>query len=237
MDFLKLSSLAGEELDDHLARGWYRMQQDIFTTNEVYDEDSGYFHPVWWLRFRIEDLRSHASHQRMRKRNSRFRSEFLPKYIPPREHEVLYYIYRHFLPFSGYPSVQDALFDEAGENVYDTNAIALYDGDTLIAVGIFDIGKKSGSSILHFYHPAYAKYSLGKYLILLTLDHLKSIGCSWYYPGYVVSGRPRFDYKLFLGLESALYFEPQEADWKPFDLKLLSVGLQEFDVSLDDEFD
>jgi arginine-tRNA-protein transferase len=106
------------------------------------------------------------------------------------------------------------LYYDAEHNIYDTHALQIWDGDRLVGMGIFDLGAKSGASILHFYDPEYARYSIGKYLILLTMDELRARGCEWYYPGYVVTDVPRFDYKFFLGRDVAEYFEPTSQTWK-----------------------
>jgi arginine-tRNA-protein transferase len=83
------------------------------------------------------------------------------------------------------------------------------------------VGAKTAASILHFYDPTYGKYSLGKYLILLTLDYLKSQHYEFYYPGYVVEGLNKMNYKLFLGKEYAEYFDPETISWKPFQDSIL----------------
>jgi len=38
---------------------------------------------------------------------------------------------------------------------------------------------------------------------------MRSKGLQWYYPGYVVAGKPKMDYKLFLGREVVEYFSPE----------------------------
>jgi len=48
--------------------------------------------------------------------------------------------------------------------------IKIRDGAALVVAGYFDIGHQAISNILNFYHPAYKKYSLGKYLILKKID-------------------------------------------------------------------
>lgn len=217
-------SLTGEELDTYLAMGYYRMQQRIFTLEFTDDPITGEIRNAWWLRFPISGLREHASHRRMRRRNRSFHFRVIHDFLPTPEDEVLYARYLETVPFDGYPSIHEAMFsigDGSPSNVFDTRAIALYDGERPVAMGIFDVGSRAGSSILHFYDPAYARYSPGKYLILLTVDYLKGLGCEWYYPGYVICGVPRFDYKLFLGRDTAAYFDPVDESWKPFDDQIL----------------
>lgn len=218
------TGLTGPELDDYLARGWYRMQQSIFTITHSFREELFDFRPVWWLRFPVRGLPRHLSHDRIRRRNRHLRLRLAQPFRPDAASEALYARYLASVPFEGYPSIADALYGDAGpdaDTIYDTRAIILSDGPRDVAMGIYDLGHRAGASILHFYDPDFARHSLGKYLMLLTLDQLGTAGCEWYYPGYVVSGIPRFDYKLFLGRDRAAYFEPAEQAWRPFRDELL----------------
>ena len=38
-------------------------------------------------------------------------------------------------------------------------------------------------------------------------------GKKWYYPGYIVQGLPKFDYKLFLDKSATEVFLPAEGSW------------------------
>lgn len=224
------TTLTGQQLDALLALGWYRMNQTIFTTTHSFIDALSDFRPVWWLRFPVDGIQEHASHRRLRRRNAHFQVEYQASYLPHPSHELLYHRYLQSVPFDGYSSIHDALFYDAEHNIYDTYAILVKDGDKLVAMGIFDVGERAGTSILHFYDPAYAPFSLGKYLILLTLDHLRARDGVWYYPGYVVTDAPRFDYKLFLGKQAATYFDPLSQEWKPWnDSVFQSVSYSEED--------
>ncbi len=107
-------------------------------------------------------------------------------------------------------------------NIYNTKCISIFDAGKLVAAGYFDVGTISGTSILHFFDPEYSRYSLGKYLILLTIDYLKERGYTFYYPGYLVEGLPKMNYKLFLGKEEAQSFDPEAIGWKYFDERILT---------------
>lgn len=221
------TGMTGPELDDYLARGWYRMQQSIFTITHSFRDAAMDFCPVWWLRFPVNELREHASHARIRRRARHLQVRLQTAYHPDAASEELYARYLASVPFDGYPSVRDALYgeeDPATGTIYDTNALIVSDGDRAVAMGIFDTGAQAAASILHFYDPDYARYSLGKYLILQTLDVIRERGCRWYYPGYVVTGDRRFDYKLFLGRDKASYFDPGLQAWQPFREDLLLRG-------------
>lgn len=156
------------------------------------------------------------------KRNNGFQVVMGPHQTISNAEQNLYNAYRESINFDGYPTLQDALLDRTEHGtIYNSQSIAVYDGEKLIALGIFDLGEKSASSQIHCYDPAYASYSLGKYLMLLTLDHLKSLGYDWYYPGYVFAGNPKMNYKLFAGKEAAEYFDPETGEWQAFVEELL----------------
>lgn len=215
-------SLPGPDLDHYLAQGWYRMHQHIFSTTHLLAEDCWRVH---WLRFPLVEMKETSTHRRIRKRNQGFKvsiDEFAG--IRP-EHEELYGIYRGSIDFNGALSIHQSLLDEVdtNRNIFNTNCISIYDGDKLIACGYFDVGNDSSASILHFYDPGYKQYGLGKYLILLTIDYLKSNGFKFYYPGYVIAGNPKMDYKLFLGREAAYYFDPRTESWKIFEDSILKA--------------
>jgi len=214
------------DFDRYLALGWYRMRQHIFTCSHLFDfneksELTG-LRRVWWMRFSINQILQHSSHQKLKKRNNGFRVVMgLHQTISAAE-ENLYRAYRDSIDFDGYPSLQDALYEHGADtSIYRSQSISIYDGEKLIAFGIFDLGEKSAASQIHCYDPAYASFSLGKYLVLLTLDHLKSLGYEWYYPGYVFAGNPKMNYKLFAGKEAAEYFDPDSGEWQAFVEELL----------------
>ncbi|MBL7851986.1 MAG: GNAT family N-acetyltransferase [Cyclobacteriaceae bacterium] len=213
--------LSGADLDRYLASGWFRMHQEVFTTTHLFSGEEVY--RVHWLRFPIAEIPDRATHRRLRRKNAGFRvaiEDF--KGIRPL-HEKLYSVYRASIDFEGADSVNHALFgeEEGQSNLFDTKSISVFLGDRLIAAGYLDVGHRAGASILHFYDPEFSRYSLGKYLILLSLDILREKGVEFYYPGYVVAGRGKMNYKLFLGKEVASWFDVRSRTWRPFDERIL----------------
>ena len=207
--------LTGSDLDKLLALGWYRMHQTIFTTSHVGLEE---VYRVHWLRYSLNEIQSHASHRKIRKRNKEvhFTIEDFT-FIRP-DHVELHQRYYDSIEFEGAMSIEECLFGEerVSGNIYTTKCISVFEGNQLIAGGYFDVGDYAAASILHFFDPLYKRNSLGKFLILLTIDYLKLNGYKFYYPGYVVEGNPKMNYKLFLGKEEAQYFDPETVTWKYF---------------------
>lgn len=210
------------ELDFLLAHGWYRMHQTMFTSSHLYLEES---YRVHWLRYPVAEIKSHASHRRIHNRSKAFRYVIEDVNTIPANHEVLYAVYRESIDFDGAYSIHHSLFGEedTGKNIFKTKCISVYDQDRLIAGGYFDVGATSAASILHFSDPLYKSYSLGKYLMLLTADFLKSANYKYYYPGYLVAGKEKMNYKLFIGKEVTEYFDPETISWKCFQENILVV--------------
>lgn len=219
-DRVNPESITGQQLDALLALGWYRMHQNVFTTSHV---ELGEIYRVHWLRYPVQSVRAHRSRQRIRRRNHPFTVSIEPFSSIGLAHHQLHQKYRAAIDFDGALSIEECLFGEppVRNNIFQTHCISVYDRGNLIAAGYFDTGETAAASILHFFHPAYKRYSLGKYLILLTLDFLNNNGYRLYYPGYVVEGLSKMDYKLFLGREQAQYFHPSSAQWLPFEDSIL----------------
>jgi len=215
------TSLSGADLDRYLAAGWFRMHQEIFTTTHLFSGDQAF--RVHWLRYNVLAIRERAYHRRLRRRNAGFTvavEDFAG--IPP-AHEELYKAYRASIDFEGADSVAHALFGDDGPSasIYSTKCISIFHDDRLIAAGYFDVGEHAGASILHFFDPEYSRYSLGKYLILITLDYFRKQKIDLYYPGYVVAGKEKMNYKLFLGKDVANYYDLTTRSWHPFDERIL----------------
>ncbi|MDZ4793635.1 MAG: arginine-tRNA-protein transferase [Bacteroidota bacterium] len=205
--------LSANELDEYLARGWYRMGQVIFTTNYIVYEELLY--RVWWLRYSIPAIQFSKTHQKILAANRHF-SVIIKPFRVTEEIEALYAVYKSSLIFEPSETVNHFLFDGGSGNIYDTGIIEIRDHQQLIAAGIFDKGHISIAGIMNFYHPDYKKYSLGKYLMLLKIRYANAMGKAWYYPGYIVDGNPRFDYKLFIGKTIAGIWSPEYNNWMEY---------------------
>lgn len=213
-------SLSDSELDLFLSLGWYRMHQHIFTCSHLLQEIP---YVVHWLRYPLTEIKNHPSHKRIRKRCKPFRHTIETFNEIPDTHEALYTCYRQAINFDGADSIHQCLFGETEgtQNIFKTKCISVFDGEKLIAGGYFDVGENSATSILHFFDPHYKNYSLGKYLMLLTVDYLQSAGYTFYYPGYLLAGNPKMNYKLFIGKEATQYFNPETASWPYFQESIL----------------
>ncbi|MBK6947605.1 MAG: arginine-tRNA-protein transferase [Haliscomenobacter sp.] len=204
--------LNAEALDTYLANGWYRMGQAIFTTHFLCFGTE--FYSAIWIRLPLETHRFSKSISKILRKNlAQFRCEFRPARLDA-EKEKLYRIYREH--FSGMlaPSLDEALMEGEAQNIYDTVEFAVYDGSELVAVSFFDLGSESVSSIMGIYHPEYRKYSLGLFTMLMEIVYAQKNNYRFFYPGYIIPGYPRFDYKLRIG--EVEYLDLRGNEWLPF---------------------
>jgi leucyl-tRNA---protein transferase len=202
------ASLSSEELDVYLERGWYRMGQTIFTCHFLFFEDSLYS-PIW-TRLPLKGYQFRKTMRRIcRNVEDKFRVEVRPGVIDA-EKEGLFQVYRNAFKGRLSANLRHSLLDNTDSNIFETHEVAVYNGDRLIAFSFFDLGKDSIASIKGVYHPDYSSYSLGFYTMLREIKFGIEQGFQFYYPGYVVPGFPRFDYKLRVG-------EPQRVQF--YDLK------------------
>jgi arginyl-tRNA--protein-N-Asp/Glu arginylyltransferase len=208
---LQPEHISPEQLDDFLASGWYRMGQMIFTTHFL---NFGYgFLSSIWIRLPLEGFSFGKSNQKLIRKNlGRFRCAFREASLGP-EKDALFEHYRQHFPETLPSSLQESLLEGERSSIFNTMEFVVYDEDRLVAASFFDLGKTSIASILGMYHPDYARYSLGFFTILMEIQFGIENGFSLFYPGYVVPGNPRFDYKLRIG--SVDYFNLQKQAWLP----------------------
>ena len=204
--------ISPEQLDAYLGRAWYRMGQTIFTTHFLCFGRN--YYSALWIRLSLEGYAFRKSLRKvMRKNENRFQTIVRRGYIDI-EKEKLYQYYKS--SFNGLlaPTLKDSLLDGEEFNIYNTYEVAVYDGGELIALSYFDLGLESAASIMGIYHPAYSNYSLGIYTMLKEVEFAMEANLKYFYPGYVVPGYPRFDYKLRIGAVD--YYQLSSASWQPY---------------------
>lgn len=202
-----------EQLDQWLARGWYRMGQAVFTCRFVVHE--GILRPAIWTRVTLQGYRFRKSLRRLMARTERdFRVSIGRPVLTP-EHHKLYARYRASMS-GDRPADLDALLScGLPGQAWDSRIVELRDGDRLAAFSIFDLGEESVQSVSGVYDPDYARASLGFATMLLEMRLAQSRGLRFYYSGYVMPGEPAMDYKLRTG--SVEYYEPETGQWKPWE--------------------
>jgi len=205
--------IPGNMLDYYLGQGYYRMHQDLFTCRFLPISDT--LHTVHWLRLALDNVTWGPEQRRLLRLNEPFDVSIQPFRLTD-EYETLYAQYRASITFDAPPSVEAFLLAGATHNIFTTEVLEVRDNGQLIATGIFDSGTRSLAGIMNFYDPAYRKNSLGKYLMLLKINHARARHMQYYYPGYLVHDYPKFDYKLFPCLPAMEVFDCLRDQWLPF---------------------
>ncbi|MEN0004700.1 MAG: arginine-tRNA-protein transferase [Bacteroidota bacterium] len=201
-----------EELDAYLASGWYRMGQTIFTTHFLCFGDQ--FYSAIWIRLHLGDYSFRKSLRKLIRKNlDQFTVSFHRATITP-EKERLYRRYKGTFPGILAPTLRDSLLDGEDYNIYDTYEVRVRDHNRLVALSYMDKGSKGLASITGIYDGQYRKHSLGFFTMLMEIAFCLDHGIEYYYPGYVVPGYSRFNYKLRIG--EVDYFNLQNNKWEPF---------------------
>ncbi len=206
-----------EELDDYLASGWRCMGQAIYTSHFMFFPVEGGKRVFSTIptRLPLEGYAFRKSLRRLWRRNQgRFRVEAGHTARFDAEKNRVNRLYARDFPRRALGSGEEILDNGRGELALDTREVRIYDGDVLVAFSFFDRGKESLYSKQGIYDPAYQKYSLGFFTMLVEIAYAQEQGLRYYYPGYVVPGNAEFDYKHRIGpLE---YYELKSGSWKPF---------------------
>ncbi len=208
-----LSRLPGDFLDYYLAQGYYRMGQNLFTC-QFLPLESGLY-TTHWLRLAVVRSEYGPKQRRLFRLNEQFAVAVRPFRLTA-EYEALYERYYQSIDFDANPSLGDLLLEGSPHNIFDTYVLEVRDGERLIAAGVFDHGTDTIAGIVNFYDPDYRKYSPGKYLMLLKLEHARRHGLGYYYPGYLVHNYPKFDYKLWVCPDATEVFNARTHQWRPF---------------------
>ncbi|GEM_PF-279178 len=207
------TTIAPETLDKYLANGWHPMGQAMYTCNFSFFNSK--LHSAIWTRTCLRDYTFRGSNLRLMRRNGRrFRVEYRPFELSE-AHEKLFE--RYSAAFDGRLalSLKMYLLDERDRNIFQTMETRIYDGDQLIAYSCFHLGEEGLASIIGVYDPDYRRYSLGYYTLLLEVAYGIREGFSYFYPGYVIPGNPRFDYKLRTG--HIEFFQFDRNIWRPWE--------------------
>ncbi len=206
--------LSPESLDLYLAKGWYRMGANIFTTHFLFFKERAY--SAIWLRLDLSEFQFSKSQRKLLRKNATYFAPAAAPKVIDSEREELYSIYSDNFDGRLSPSIADSLEDYGTDTVYNTHEITVREQQSgkLVATSYFDLGDTSAASILGFYHPDQNAFSLGYYTMLLEIEYCLKNGIRFYYPGYVAPGYDRFDYKLRLG--KCEYYDLNTESWLPY---------------------
>ncbi|MEL6805721.1 MAG: GNAT family N-acetyltransferase, partial [Bacteroidota bacterium] len=208
--------LPPEQLDHYLALG-YRVAGQAIYTSEYIKLGLDSLVSVLPTRLPLSDLSLSRNLRKCKRKNqARFTASVGPARLDMHEEQVLN---RRYLYEKPEKAVQDLGFHVFGRRVIApllrTWQTRVYDGKRLVATSYFDLGMEGAYSKQGIYDPAYSKYSLGLYTLILEMEFCRWAGKRWFYPGYIGVETDLFDYKLKLS-DTMSYFDFRSQQWLPF---------------------
>lgn len=192
------------------------MGANVFTTHFLFFQNQPF--SAIWIRIDLKNFSFSKRQRKLMRRNASLFDVACGPRIIDKERDDLYQ--RYAADFNGRisPTISDSLEDYDGtSSIFNTWETSVRDkvSEKLIAVSYFDLGDETAASILGVYDPLLKSFSLGYYTMLLEMEYCLERGLRYYYPGYVVPGYQRFDYKLRLG--DSEYYDLRTESWLPYD--------------------
>lgn len=210
-DNIKLNNYAPKLMDKLLSLGYFRSGRSMFHSPVTFIDGV----PNSTIRTRLSldnHLLSKSSRKLLAKNNRKFTHELVDLELTE-ELLALYEIYKEQC-FKGELNgmLGEWLEGSSGNQIFNTKICKIYDEGTLVAASFVDLGHESMASIMGIYHPDYKKYSMGIYSMLVEVEYAKSQGLAYYYPGYILSASPRFEYKKKVG--NLMYKSFNSLQWR-----------------------
>jgi len=198
-DFFECLMISPGELDLLLEKGFRHFGTLFFRYNTSPHENET-FHVIP-LRINLENFQSSRSQKRIFSRNRDIEVVFRDACIDG-EKERLFEIHRKRFKENIPASLYDFLSHVPAIIPCRTLECCFYLERKLIAAGFMDVGDHSTSCVYTIFDTAYAKRSLGIFMILQQVQYSLERGMSYVYHGYAYKENSVYDYKKnFHGLE------------------------------------
>ena len=203
--------LTPTELDDHLARGWYRVGHGLITTDLLLWD--GELRSTIWTRLDVRGHRFKPSLRKLMARNGRRFHVRVGELAIDVEREALYTRYLEKVGGERAEDLSDVVGGDRGRALFDTREVSVWSQDRLVAFSWYDLGQLSVQSLIGVYDPALGMYGLGLYTMLLEILQTAELGRRFHYAGYVLAEPSSMDYKLRVG--DLQFFDPATSSWLP----------------------
>ena len=205
-------SLSPSRLDRYLAAGWFRNSIMLFRSRLLCME--GDLFNVVNIRLPINEYILSKRYKKLLRKNKEQFTYKISRASIDMDKERLYEAHKPRFKGFIYNDLHQFLYSDTISSVFHTYEIEVRDkSGKLVALSYFDRGHHSIASLIGIYDPAYSKYSLGTFTMLLEIEHAMSLGFKYYYPGYIFDKPSVFDYKLKLG--NFEYYD-WRGKWKPY---------------------
>lgn len=207
---LEPETLSGAELDDYLARGYYRIGRSIITADYLVSDDE--LKSTIWTRLDLRGYRFRRSLRKIMSQNGQRYRVTVGEISLDEAHAELYARYRVSVRGHRARTLEDVLGGPEGHALFRTREITIHLGDKLVGFSWFDLGDESVESLIGVYDPAEKKHGLGFWSLLLEIAHAQELGLRYHYAGYILCGPSCMDYKRRVGdLE---HLDPVSGRWE-----------------------
>lgn len=209
-EYFMAGSVGAEDMDMLWAEGWRHFGVYFFRYSEA--EHDGALCHVIPLRVVMENFVLSQSQTRIRRKNRDVQVVIQHTVINP-EKEALFDRHRQRFKDNVPDSLYDFLSEQPASVPCRNQEICVYDGGRLLAFSFLDIGQTATSAVYAAFEPTEPKRSLGIFTMLCAIEHSRSLGMRYYYPGYAYREPSFYDYKKnFSGSE----FLDWNTGWKPY---------------------
>ena len=213
--YITPDQLTKAQLDDYLAKGWYRVGQGLVWCEAIALERG--VRGVAWTRVPLKDFSFKKSSRRILNRVEREFEVTLGPVCLDEEHEALYQRYLTMVDGERNATMCELRFGQRNIDLFDTREITIRHRQTGALVGFswFDVAEVSVESLIGVYNPDYARYSIGIYTMLREVQYCLEHGFEYFYAGYVLCQDPAMDYKLTPGRVEVL--DRDTESWRAYE--------------------
>lgn len=190
--FVAPPNIRGLYLDAYLREGWFRNSSGMHQSKVLCIDNC--VSSIINIRLVLSEFKPSKSIRKVAKRAHENFQVVVRPFEYTEEKEMLYQ--EQTSKFKGY--IMESLAEYLNinyENVFDTYEVSVYDGEKLIAFSLFDVGGNSTAGIFAAINNAYADFSLGYFTMYKEIEWSILNHKQYYYPGYILSNNPAFDYK------------------------------------------
>ncbi len=146
------------------------------------------------IRLAVAGFSPSKSQRRVERRNADLRVEVGPPVLDDERLKV-YELYQRQQHKTATSLTREHYRQFFCESPINTVEMSYWLGSALLGVGILDVCPDALSSVYFYFHPAYARRSLGVYSGLREIAECRRRGLGYWYLGYYVAGCRKMEYK------------------------------------------
>jgi arginine-tRNA-protein transferase len=208
----------GIHLDERLANGFFRSGYHMVAMDRQlieFNDDELVYDWLFKIRVKLAGYKPPSTVRNIRNRCKRYDVKVSAGQITD-EIEDLYRRYHASVDFEIPDSCRENLLDGQQSSPFETMVVELRDGGKLIGAGFLDMGHSACMGVLNIYDPDHKRHSIGKFLIDRKIEYARGEGLQYFYPGSVMLGDERLDYKLRIDHMNTEVYLSADGTWQPY---------------------